>query len=190
MRSRRLLRCEACGLPEERCLCASIPAIATQARVALVAHHREWRRSSNTGRLLLRALAGTRLWVRGARDEGAPPPLEGRRLVLFPDEPSRPLTRADAGPDLVLVVAEGSWAQTRRALRREPWLEGERVRLPEGAPSRYQLRVAPQAGSLATFEAVARALGLLEGEDVERAMMSIFDEFVARSLLVRGRRSA
>jgi DTW domain-containing protein YfiP len=192
IRSRRLARCEGCGLPEERCLCAAIPTLATRTRLALVAHHREWCRSSNTGRLLVRALPGTKVHVRGER--AATPlaplaPLGARVLVLFPDEPSRVLTSADAADDLVLVVPEGSWAQTRRALRREPWLQGERVRLPDGAPSRYRLRTAPTATAVSTFEAVARALGILEGEPIERALMAVFDEFVARSLAVRGRRA-
>ena len=39
------------------------------------------------------------------------------------------------------------------------------------------------------FEAVARALGVLEGRPVEEKLLAMFRAFVARSLAVRGRRS-
>ncbi len=197
MRSRRIPRCVGCGLPLALCLCASIPRLETVTTLALVAHHTEWSRSSNTGRLLVRALPTTRVALRGLRDAtpGAPPeaPLVGRRLVLFPEPDARTLTRADAGDDRVLVVPEGSWGQASRALRREPWLrDAERVSLPSGAPSRYRLRTAPRDEGLSTLEAVARALGVLEGEAgeaIECALLAVFEAFVARSISVRGRRA-
>jgi DTW domain-containing protein YfiP len=182
------------------CLCDAIPRLATATTIALVAHHTEWSRSSNTGRLLLRALPSTRLWLRGehGRPEGAQPePLAGRRLVLFPEPNARTLCRGDAGAagaagdELVLVVPEGSWGQARRAVRREPWMrDAERVCLPSGPPSRYRLRTAPHEEGLSTIEAVARALGVLEGEAIERALLATFEAFVERSLAVRGRRAA
>jgi DTW domain-containing protein YfiP len=90
----------------------------------------------------------------------------------------------------VLVVPEGSWGQARRAVRREPWLlDAERVCLPSGPPSHYRLRTAPHEHGLSTLEAVARALGVLEGEAIERALLAMLDAFVERSLAVRGRRA-
>lgn len=184
----RIPRCVGCGLPAELCLCASIAPLATRTTIALIAHRTEWGRSANTGRLLLRALPSTKLRLRGEATNEAPAPLVGRRLVLFPSADARPLTVADAGDDLVLVVPEGSWRQARRALEREPWSMGaERVALPEGAPSRYALRTAPREEGLATLEAVARALGVLEGEAIERALTGIFEAFVARSMALRKR---
>lgn len=177
-------------------MCATVTPIAGVAtRVALIAHHTEWSKSSNTGRLLLGLLPGTVVHLRGdptgPRPRGeASPPLPGRRLVLFPSESSRELTRDDRSADLVLVVPEGSWAQARRAVKREPWAVGaEHVRLPSGASSRYRLRQAVHEDGLSTFEAVARALAVLEGGAVHDAMIAVFERFVVRSLAVRGRRS-
>ena len=166
--------------------------VATRTKLALVVHHTEWSRSSNTGRLLTTLVPGTRVRIRGAlrsdHDEGTVG--GGRRLVLYPTEDARELTPENASDDLVLVVPEGSWAQTRRALRREPWMrDAPCVRLPPGEPSRYRLRRAPSEEGLSTFEAVARALGILEGEPVTRALMNVFEMFVERSLAVRGRRA-
>lgn len=166
--------------------------VSIETRIALLAHHTEWPKSSNTGRLLLRLLPGTVVHLRGdpAAERAEAPALSGRRLVLFPSEGARELTPADRGADLVLVVPEGSWAQARRAVKREPWALGaEHVRLPSGPPSRYRLRQAVHEEGLSTFEAVARALAILEGGAIAEAMLTVFDRFVSRSLAVRGRRS-
>jgi DTW domain-containing protein YfiP len=61
----------------------------------------------------------------------------------------------------------------------------EPVKLPAGMPSRYGLRRAPREGTLSTLEAVARALGLLEGAAIERQMMAAFDKWVERATRVR-----
>jgi DTW domain-containing protein YfiP len=61
------------------------------------------------------------------------------------------------------------------------------VRLPAGPPSRYVLRAHPDAGCLATLEAVARALGILEGAEVRRRLEELLDRFVQRTLWARGR---
>jgi hypothetical protein len=42
-------------------------------------------------------------------------------------------------------------------------------------------------GTVSTFEAIARSLSLLEGAAVAEAMMPWLEEFVRRSLLLRGR---
>jgi DTW domain-containing protein YfiP len=199
MRSRRVSRCESCRLPlvepaSRACLCAEFAPQNVRTRVVLVAHHREWRRSSNTGRLLLAALRGAGVVFRGVPGSvnSGGDAIRGcdKRLVLFPSDEARTLGPEDAAADLVLIVPDASWAQARRTMRRESLCkDAEPVRLPKRGVSRYRLRQAPRDGELSTFESVARALGILEGEGIERALLSVFDEFVARSLALRGRRS-
>ena len=65
-----------------------------------------------------------------------------------------------------------------------------RLALPPGPPSVYQLRVEPFEHGLATFEAIARALGILEGRDVQAALEKAFRLMVQRTLITRGRPSA
>ena len=60
--------------------------------------------------------------------------------------------------------------------------------LPDGPPSRYHLRREVRPGGLATFEAIARALGLLHGAEVAARLMVPFDAMVAGTLISRGRR--
>jgi DTW domain-containing protein YfiP len=100
------------------------------------------------------------------------------------------LTRDDAldARPLVLVVPDGSWSQARKIARRDPLAQGaEHVTLPPGAPSRYGLRRSPRAGGLCTLEAIARALGILEGGEVEPALLAVLETFVARHRAI-GRR--
>jgi DTW domain-containing protein YfiP len=159
-------------------------------RVVLLTHHAEPRKSTNTGRLVALALQGAEIRLRGERDAPLRPPLpEGRRLLLFPHAEARELSPEDGrGEPVVLLVPDGTWNQARRILRRDPDArDAEPVRLPPGAPSRYGLRRAPREGTVSTLEAVARALGLLEGEEIERWLTEILDAFVERSQRGAGR---
>ncbi len=187
MRSRRTPRCPACHLPVALCLCAELPRVAVRTRVIIVMHRREAITSSNTGRLAAAVLEGARLRVRGAVDAGPPEPLPpGRRLALFPREGARVIGPEDATGDVVLLVPDGTWGQARRLVYRDDDLrEAEPVALPAVGPTRYALRRNRREGTVSTLEAIAAALGLIEGPEVEAALIGVLDLFVARSLRAR-----
>ncbi|MEO5728685.1 MAG: tRNA-uridine aminocarboxypropyltransferase [Byssovorax sp.] len=190
MRSRRTPRCPDCWLPSALCLCAELPRLAVRTRVVVAMHRREAVTSSNTGRLAARVLDGASVRVRGlARErEIDPEPLPpGRRLVLFPAAEARLLTAEDAVSEgVVLLVPDGTWAQARRLLRRDDLFQGaEVVTLPPAGPSRYGLRRHAREGSVCTLEAVGRALGVLEGGDIEERLAAVLERFVARSRQAR-----
>lgn len=188
IRARGTPRCRGCGLPEEMCVCGELPRLSAQTRVVLLTHRIERTKSTNTGRLVLQMLHGSEVRVRGELEPQERPPLpEGRRLLLYPAPEARELSHNDArGGPVVLLVPDGNWNQARRVFNRDPDARGaEAVKLPEGMPSRYRLRRAPRDGNLSTLEAVARALGLLEGTAIERQMMAAFDQWVERATRVR-----
>ncbi|MCC6998050.1 MAG: DTW domain-containing protein, partial [Deltaproteobacteria bacterium] len=58
--------------------------------------------------------------------------------------------------------------------------------LPLGAPSAYRLRREPKVGGLATFEAIARALGILESPAVEATLTALLERMVTATLRTRG----
>jgi DTW domain-containing protein YfiP len=60
------------------------------------------------------------------------------------------------------------------------------VTLPDGPPTRYRLRREPREGGLATFEAIARALGILESTEVQAQLEAVFERMVAETLATRG----
>lgn len=174
------------------CVCGLLPAppLVTRTRVVLVLHREEVRKPTNTGRLALACLAGAQLVVRGERDQPpAPLDLVGTRpLLLFPDDDATPLDRiADDPRPTTLIVPDGTWRQAQRVRTRLPGLaDVPCVTLPAGPPSRYRLRSEPRPGGLATAEAIARALGLLEGPAVQAAIERVFDAMVERTLWSRG----
>jgi len=193
-RSKSAKRCARCRLHEADCLCAHISPIETRARLALVMHHRELDKTTATGPLALACLPNSELHVHGAL--GAPLDLrplheQGRRvLVMFPSEHARPLDAELLAEDprpVTLVVPDGTWRQASRAARRVPGLEqAERVTLPAGPPSRWGVRREPRDDGLSTFEAIARAFGVLESEPVQRELEALFERLVDATLAARG----
>jgi DTW domain-containing protein YfiP len=175
------------------CLCAELQPLAVATRVVVVSAASEVPQPTNTGRLVPLALSGGELclrgrWIAPLRQADLVDPSR-RTLLLFPDAEAQELSREllDGRP-LTLVVPDGTWRAARRMAARDAVLAGlERVRLPPGPPSLYLLRSHPEAGCLATFEAVARALGILEGPEVAARLERIFALFVERTLFSRGR---
>lgn len=192
-RKKRAERCSQCRLHIALCQCAQIPSLEVATRLVLVMHRREQHRPTATGKLALQVLPNHALLLHGYRD--APVDLNdhvepGRRgLLLFPSDDAQPLTAAFLARDprpVTLVVPDGSWRQASRAARRLPGVEHfENITLPEGESTRYQLRREPKEGGLATMEAIARAYGVLEGPQVQRALEDVFHEMVRRTLLTR-----
>ncbi len=196
-RSKRAIRCTRCRLHTTSCICEHIEPIASNTRLALVMHHREVDKPTATGPLALLALSNSELFVHGLRESLLDLhhlQSEGRRvLVLFPAEGARTLDQAiqdgDARP-ITLVVPDGSWRQAHRMPRRIPGLENvECVVLPAGPNSRWGIRKEPVEGGVATFEAIARAFGILESSAVQSKLEALFDQLVEATLAASGRES-
>jgi DTW domain-containing protein YfiP len=54
-------------------------------------------------------------------------------------------------------------------------------------PTEYRLRLENRPGGLATFEAIARALGIIEGENIQAEMEAAFKLKVERTLWARAK---
>lgn len=186
-------RCSRCYMHEELCICAEVRPLQTRARLALVLHHNEIEKTTNTGRFALQTLTNSEAYIRGLQEGPADlSPLqssERRLLVLFPSEEARELSPELIAEDprpITLAVPDGTWAQARRAVRREPILaEAQHVITPPGPPSRYKLRKEHEDHGLATIEAIARAFGIIEGPEAQEALERIFDIQVERTMLTR-----
>ena len=88
---------------------------------------------------------------------------------------------------ITLVVPDGSWRQAAKSAQREPVLNNlPRIILPDMGPTQYQLRHEPKAGGLGTFEAMARALRVIEGEETYQKLNTLFMVMVERTLATRG----
>jgi DTW domain-containing protein len=191
------LRCGTCQLHARLCICGLVPRLCTRTQVVLLVHHREARKPSNTGQLAARCLVRSAVHIVGQRHQliAAPQPNHGLPLVLFPDSDAEPIENYASSPVAIsLLVPDGNWSQASKMRRRGPGLESVRcVTLPDTGPSEYRLRAEPRRGGLATFEAIARALRILEGEtgpEIERAMLAVFRVMVERTLWFRGKLAA
>jgi DTW domain-containing protein YfiP len=157
-------------------------------------HQRELARPTATGPLALVVLANSELRIQGNLAEPldlSDLDVEDRRtLLLYPAEGVAELNReflaADPRP-VNLVVPDGNWRQAARMGRRLPGLEhAVMVRLAPGAPTAWGIRRESHPEGLATFEAIARAIGVIESAAVQASMEELFRLLVARTLEARG----
>ncbi len=189
-------RCERCALHLRLCLCASLQPLMLATRVVVLRHRKERYKPTNSGRLVPLMLSQGEIRVFGARDEvldtaGFSDP--GRRTVLlYPSPDSKLLARDEGDPrPVTLIVPDSDWRRAYKLATREEKLASvPRVHLPSGPPSMYRLRRHPDPRFLATFEAVARALGILEGPEVQARLEHVFRTMVERTLWSRGQIAA
>lgn len=177
-----------------QCICAFIPNYMLATRLILVMHRREQGKPTATGPLALAALPNSELRVQGNSHEILDfTDLHGmgrRTLLLYPGEGapvlSRSLLAQDSRP-VSLVVPDGTWSQSARMGKRLPGIEhAEMVRLPEGPRSEWRIRKEVHPYGLSTFEAIARAFGIIESIDVQQGLESLFRLMVQTTLAARG----
>ena len=203
-RGRAGLRCPECRLQEALCICAELPSVPTRTRVVVLLNQLEARKTTNTGRLAHRCLPNSEIQLRGhLKEEGRPAALEddtrrvapwlaaaARPLLLFPHADALPLDdrwRDDPTP-VTLIVPDGTWSQATRTRKRLKGLDQiPCVALTGELLSGYRLRQAPRAGQLSTMEAIAHALGVLEGEATREALLRTHRLAVERTLFSKGR---
>ena len=178
----------------ELCLCNELPKLNLKTRVTVIMHHREWQKPTSTARLFTLCVDNSEIRIRGDKD--IPFHTDGivtedhRCLYLFPSDDARVLSKEMASEDsrpIHLIVPDGSWRQASKIGQREAaFVNLPRVILPNMGPSRYRLRSEPKAGGLSTFEAMARAMRILEGEEAYQALDGLFTKMVERTLATRG----
>ena len=186
--------CPSCRLQGWLCVCAYAPRVTIRTPLVVVVHVHDLGRASNTVRLLQLAIPDTRVVAHGIYPDPADPashvPAGATPVVLFPGHGARPLTPELVAslPSPALVVPDGNWRQASRMVKRMPLLSGAvKVALPtrsfEGRPARLN----QTANHMSTYEAVAQAVALLEGEQVAGPLLDFYRRATDRMLLVRGK---
>jgi DTW domain-containing protein YfiP len=197
------------------CICALLPRLETRTRVVLLLHQLESVKPTNTGLVAARCLVNSAVVYRGrAPREGAANeaeaeagasiadqagglaaaiPAGARAAFLFPHPGAVSLADfAAGGAPVTLVVPDGTWSQAARARSRLGRALGlPCVMLPSGAPASDggRLRAPTRPGRLATLEALALALGVLEGPAIEAELLRVFRVMTDRTLWTNGRLS-
>jgi DTW domain-containing protein YfiP len=193
-RPRMRSTCYRCLRPTTFCVCADLRPVASVTRVVLLQHPREARLAICSAWLTRLALENAELH-RGVRFEDHPRVREVAgapgTALLFPGPGSVPA--GEGPPPRTLVVIDGTWLQAERMLRDNPALAAlPRIGLTPARESGYAgLRREPAPGHLSTIEAVALALGAIEGDPARfEPMGEAFRRAVALQLEAgRSRRS-
>lgn len=175
-----------------------MPHLDLTTRVCLVIHHRELLRSSNTGLLALRALVNSEMRVRGEGRENldladllVP---RYRTLLFYPASDAVELTTelvAQSAMPIQLIVPDGTWRQASKIHYRHNELRAvQRVKIAKPDATTYYLRAQHRPEGMATLQAIAHGLGVIEGESVKAQLMKLYRAKLARSLAGRGILSA
>lgn len=174
---------------KQLCVCDLVPALATSSSLTLLLHPEEAQKPTNSGRLAARCLRNASVVV-GDLSAAAGEPRDDfvvtpRSVLLFPAAGARTLTAADGPVDLVVV--DGTWKQAKKMRGRSPALQAlPAVTLPTTTTTTWRLRNETREHGLSTFEAIAVALGIVEGDDVRDALLALFRTWVDRTLWLRG----
>jgi len=181
--------CRRCLRPVAHCVCDLLPRIKPRTRVVILQHPREARLAICSAWLCHAALEGSELVPAVRLDEHprvAPLLAEPGTWLLFPGPEAQVAAPALDPSPRTLIALDATWPQALQLLRRNPKVAAlPRLTLPAGtAESGYQgLRREPEPGHLATIDAVAEALGALEGDATRYApMRAAFAVAVERQL--------
>jgi DTW domain-containing protein YfiP len=183
--------CPTCFLHRERCICDYIPKLNLQTRVSLIIHAKELKRTTNTGRLAVHALSNSEMIIRGQDHH----PLDLSHLlspdyesyVLYPSEDAIDLEQLKPTKPIQLIVSDGNWRQAGKLNTRHPELSHlPRVKISGGNMALYHMRKEHFKEGLSTLEAIALALGAIEGPDVGERLMSLYRAKLGATLIGRG----
>ena len=187
-------RCSVCGASLTLCMCAEVPQLDLRTKILLVIHHRELLRSSNTGLLAHQSLVNSEVRIRGEgrkildlSDLLSP---DYRTLLFYPSEDALELDRElvcqDARP-IQLIVPDGTWRQARKIHVRHPELKNiPRVKISAPNHGTFQLRAQSRPERMATLQAIACALRIIEDDLVATRLMELYHSRVDRTLRARG----
>lgn len=187
--------CSRCARPQATCYCAHVAVVPTRSRLLVLQHPREQDKAIGTARIAALGLPEAEIVVgidftddarvHAALGDPARPP-----VLLYPGEGARDLASEPPRGPVTLVVIDGTWSQARSLLRNNPWLGRlPRYTFEPARPSEYRIRSEPRADYVSTVEAIAHALGALEGTEQRfapllapfRAMVDVQLGFAARS---------
>jgi DTW domain-containing protein YfiP len=198
--------CAKCFMHKDLCLCALIPSLTIATRVVLVIHAKELKRTTNTGRLAVMALTNSEMRVRGLdhtpldlsdlADSCTARPLarksEYRSVMFFPSDDAVELTPEFVAKDprpILLIVPDGNWRQASKVHHRHQELQAiPRVKIGALNLATDHLRAESMPEGLATLQAIAHALGVIEGAQVREILLALYEQKLERTLIGRGLR--
>jgi len=113
-----------------------------------------------------------------------------RTFLFYPSDDAVELTKSlvlQERTPIQLIVPDGTWRQARKVHYRHHELKDvPRVKISAPNDSTFQLRAQSRPEGMATLQAIAHALGVIEGEPVQAQLMKLYHAKIERALLGRG----
>ena len=186
--------CPGCSLHKNLCICAWIPSLTLQTKIVLVIHAKELRRTTNTGTLAVKALTNSQMFIRGKNLEALDlTPLlseKYRTMLFYPSDKAIPLT-----PEFInlqdlpiqLIVPDGNWRQASKLQTRHLELKNiPRVMITKPNQAQHHLRKENSPEGMSTLQAIAEALGIIEGEFAREPLLKLYKKKLEHTLRGRG----
>lgn len=188
--------CPGCGLHLSLCICELIPNLDLKTRVCLVIHQRELKRTTNTGKLIVKSLVNSEMRIRGELHKQSLDlsdlltPMY-RTVLFFPSTDAIELTNEfvkQSALPIQLIVPDGNWRQASKVCSRQPELKNiVRVKLSTPNRSSQHLRSEHFSEGMATLRAVAQALEIIEGPTVSEPLIKLYQAKLKNTLIGRGK---
>jgi DTW domain-containing protein len=186
--------CQICFLHKDRCICDTLPHLSLRTKITLIIHSKELKRTTNTGRLATKALINSEMRIRGQEHEAldlsdllSP---SYRTYLFFPSANAIELNHelvASSSMPIQLIVPDGNWRQASKVHYRHHELGHiPRVKISTPNPALLHMRAETTDAGMATLEAIACALGIIEGEGVKKELMDFYLRKLEGTLKGRG----
>ena len=186
--------CTRCGLNPILCICDFIPTLDLRTRLLLVVHAKELKRTTNTGKLALEALPNSIMKIRGVINEtldlSDQLSSEYQSILFYPSADAIELNKEfikSVTKPIQLIVPDGNWRQASKVHIRHLELKNiPRAMINNTNKAEHHLRAETTSYGMSTLEAIAKALGVIEGPAVEAAMMKLYRAKLNNTLKGRG----
>jgi DTW domain-containing protein YfiP len=188
--------CSGCFLHLDLCICSQIETLDLKTKLTLIVHYKELKKTTNTGRLAIKSLLNSQMRIRG--EIGKPSDLselisdQYQCLLFYPSKEAVELNCdfvAKFSKPIHLLVPDGSWRQASKVHTRHPELSSvPRVMIKDLNLATQHLRRESSQEGMSTLEAIAKAMRVIEGEEVFEVLFKIYKAKLRNTLIGRGRK--
>ena len=157
-------------------------------------HAKELKRTTNTGRLAIKALTNSEMRIRGkdhtALDLSDLITTAYRTFLFYPSDDAVELNHElvnQSSLPIQLIVPDGNWRQASKVHYRHHELKDivrVKISTPNLAPT--HMRAETTEAGMATLEAIAQALRIIEGDEVGNTLMDFYQKKLDGTLGGRG----
>lgn len=198
-RGYKVIRCEACLIPKNNCICHARPSIKSNSAFCLLMYKNEYYKPSNTGRVIADVIEQNFAfrWDRVAPDPALLTLLSNpdyAPIVVFPQQYAEAKRYINAPQDLpeiqqgkppLFVMLDGTWREAKKMFKSPSLANLPVLGIQPTQTSRYQLREAAHDHQLCTAEVAIEVLKLADDNQAADSLQQYFEVF--RRAYIKGK---